>query len=70
VEMSELPLANALTLLDLRVGLGALVEDLPEEEEALEGAEDWVPLRKEDLKAATAIEESSEKKCEKNERKY
>lgn len=65
VEMSELPLADALTLLDLRVGLGALVEDLPEEEEALEGAEDWVPLREEDLKAATAIGESSHRKCEK-----
>lgn len=61
VEMSELPLENALTLLDLRVGFGALVEDLPEDDVvfggAFEGAEDWVALREEDLKAATAIRE-------------
>lgn len=60
--MSELPLGNALTLRDLRMGLAALVEDLPEEEDALEGVEAWVPLREEDLKAATAIEEKEKKK--------
>lgn len=46
------------------------MEDLPEEEEALEEAEDCVALREEDLKAATAIAEILERKCEKMREKY
>lgn len=65
METSEVALEKALTLLDLRMGLGALVEDLPEDDDDVaEGVEGWVPLLEEDLKAATAIGESSENERE------